>query len=246
MMRRLIHHIKDFLFPPYRDISDEYINRLFCANAGMLHRGNLLAFDYAVRHLPQDSVLLEIGSYAGLSTNAIIYYLQKHRKNNPFFTCDSWEFFGEKDARPPSENYLNQVGERADLSRESYMNFVKDGFIQNLQFFSGARLPYAIHAHSEKFMSSWTREAEMEDIFGRKVKSGGKIGFCFLDGDHTLEGAERDFSLIEPYLASGGLILLDDSADGTRGSRNSLGKKLKNHPGYSLIMKNPNYLFMKK
>ncbi|MCB0837088.1 MAG: hypothetical protein KDD99_10540 [Bacteroidetes bacterium] len=80
MMRRLIHQIKNFLFPPYQDISDEYINRLFCANAGMLHRGNLLAFDYAIRHLPQDSVVVEVGSYAGLSTNAIIYYLQKHGK----------------------------------------------------------------------------------------------------------------------------------------------------------------------
>ena len=246
MIKHWIYRIKNRFFPPFEDISDEFINRLFCANAGMLHRGNLLGFAYATRFLPSNTAVVEVGSYAGLSTNAIIYYLQKYQKNHPFFTCDSWEYFGERDHSPPHADYLSKVGSHPSLSRESYMNFVKNRFIGNLHFFSGKRLPYSFHVHSENFMNSWAKGLEKEDIFGQKIQLGGKIGFCFLDGDHTPGGAERDFALLDPFLASGGFLLLDDSADGTNESRNELGRRLIKSSEYSLIMKNPNYLLMKK
>ena len=43
------------------DISEEYIDWLCFANAGMLSRGNLYCFDYAMRHLPTEDPVVEIG-----------------------------------------------------------------------------------------------------------------------------------------------------------------------------------------
>jgi hypothetical protein len=56
------------------DISDDYINWLSFANSGMLHRGNLYCFDYAIEHLPTEAPIIEIGSFCGLSANVITYY----------------------------------------------------------------------------------------------------------------------------------------------------------------------------
>src|SRR6185295_5168036 len=89
----LLRKIKTKLIP-YKDITDDYIIALSIANsgAGMLPKENLYCFDYAIRNLPTDDPVLEIGSFAGLSTNAIIYYLAKNNRSNKFFTCDKWDF----------------------------------------------------------------------------------------------------------------------------------------------------------
>src|SRR3954466_6118167 len=71
----------------YRDITTPYVQWLSFANAGMLNQGNLWCFDYAMRHLPSDAPMVEIGSFCGLSTNLISYYRQKHGRGNALFTC---------------------------------------------------------------------------------------------------------------------------------------------------------------
>lgn len=53
------------------DISDDYVNWLCYANAGMLHRGNLYCFDYAIRNLPSEAPIVEVGSFCGLSANLL-------------------------------------------------------------------------------------------------------------------------------------------------------------------------------
>ena len=244
-MKWLLHKLKNQLFPPYKDISDEFINRLYCANAGMLHRGNLYAFDYVMKHLPEHGSILEIGSYCGLSTNAIIYYQYKYQKNNPFFTCDSWEFFGEKDANPPSNRYLERVGEHPELRRDEYMDFVKQSFINNLNLFSKNRLPYSFHARSNTFFDWWNGNDMRTDLFNQEIKLGGKIAFCFMDGDHTEEGGKSDWRNVKKFLMRGGFILFDDSADGTKGSRNGLSRLLMEDNEFEFVFKNPNYLFRK-
>ncbi|MEZ4827467.1 MAG: hypothetical protein R3C61_14480 [Bacteroidia bacterium] len=133
-MQYLLRKLKNRLFPGPADISDEFINRLFCANAGMLIRGNLLAFDYAIRHLPSDSPVVETGSYAGLSTNVIAYYLEKHNRVNALFTCDNWSYCGEKDHLHPGEPYMTLVGDHPHLTRAAYMDFVKQSFLRNVAF----------------------------------------------------------------------------------------------------------------
>ncbi|MEZ4775411.1 MAG: class I SAM-dependent methyltransferase [Bacteroidia bacterium] len=246
MVEHVLRKIKKRLFPGPVDISDEYINRLFCANAGMLLRGNLYAFDYAIKNLPSDAPVVEIGSYCGLSTNVLTYYLEKYNKPNALFTCDTWEYMGEKDHLNPGAPYLQMVGEHPSLTREDYMQFVKNSFKQNILMFSSRRLPFSYECTSSSFFSAWEHKAKSADLFGRMEQMGGPISFCFVDGDHRYEYARNDWENLDKYLESGGFVLLDDSGDHISGSRNQLARELKNHSGYEYVLKNPNYLFRKK
>ncbi|MGC1267680.1 MAG: hypothetical protein WA853_15460, partial [Candidatus Acidiferrum sp.] len=56
---------------PRVELSDGFIPWLTFANAGMLERGNLHLIDLAMRQLPSDAPILEIGSFCGLSTNIL-------------------------------------------------------------------------------------------------------------------------------------------------------------------------------
>jgi len=75
-------------------ISDEYIDWLCLANPGMLNPGNLYCFEYVAKNLPSDNSVLEIGSFCGLSTNTINYFLRKYEKTNKLITADKWIFEG--------------------------------------------------------------------------------------------------------------------------------------------------------
>ena len=79
-----------------KTLSDEYINWLTFANAGMLNKGNEFCMDYAIKNIPSSNPVLEIGSFCGLSTNVITYLLSKHGKNNKVISSDKWIFEGSE------------------------------------------------------------------------------------------------------------------------------------------------------
>src|ERR1700681_73599 len=78
----------------YINLMDDYLAYLSFVNAGMLNKGNLLCFDYALRNLPSRNPIVEIGSFCGLSTNIMAYFKQRHGVPNKIFNCDKWEFEG--------------------------------------------------------------------------------------------------------------------------------------------------------
>lgn len=81
--------------------------------------------------------------------------------------------------------------------------------------FSGAKLPYAIEKLSDDFFTTWRRAEEVTDVFGRTVRLGGPISFCYIDDNHTYEAVKRDFQNCDEFLERGGFVLFDDSADGS-------------------------------
>lgn len=226
------------LVPPTKDdiidISDEYINWLCSANAGWLTRGNLYCFDYAIRNLPSSNPVVEIGSFCGLSTNAIAYYLNRNRKVNKIITCDKWIF--------ESASESSCLG-ASSISRKSYKEFVRETYIRNVRMFSGFNLPYTIEEFSDDFFLMWNESREATDVFGRVIKLGGEISFCYIDGDHSYEFAKRDFNNVSEYLEKGGFILFDDSHDGSPWEVARLMKEIMKNRAYRLVSKNPNYLF---
>jgi hypothetical protein len=219
------------------DISDEYVNWLCFANAGMLQRGNLYCFDYALARLPSDSPLIEIGSFCGLSTNLLTYYKQKHGVANSLFTCDRWVFEG-------SEQGPN-LGD-SQLSHAEYRAFVKETYFRNVRMFSRDAPPFTVEMLSDEFFEAWRAGAETADVLGRPVKLGGPISFCFIDGNHTYEYARRDFEHTDEFLERGGFILFDDSADGSGWEVCEVVKEVEASGRYELLIKNPNYFFRKK
>lgn len=218
------------------DISDEYINWLCYANAGMFNRGNLYSIDYAVKNLPSDHPILEIGSFCGLSTNIIAYYLKKNSKNPLFFTCDKWIFEG-------AEN-INSI-EGSTVTNESYREYVKFIFKYNVDFFSSTAMLHTIEEFSDDFFRMWKDKVVAKDVFDNDVKLGGKLSFCYIDGNHTYEYALRDFINTDEFLDVGGFILFDDSSNRSPFGLHQLMKEIQKGKRYELIIKNPNYLFKK-
>ncbi len=220
------------------DISNPYIEWLCFANAGMLVRGNLYCFDHALKHMPRDTAIVEIGSFCGLSTNVLTYYKERNGLKNPLFTCDRWEFEGaEKN---------EAVGDSTSLTHQDYREFVKSTYLRNVAFFSQQDLPYTVELFSDEFFAAWRNAQEAPDVFGRTIRLGGPIGFCYIDGNHSYGYARRDFENCDQFLVEGGFILFDDSADGSGWDVCKVVAEVSQLERYDLVIKNPNYLFRKR
>lgn len=215
---------------------DEYLKWLTAVNPGLMHPGNFYLFENVIRNLNTDFSLLEIGSFCGLSTNAILYFLRKYKRKNILFTCDPWVL-------PHSAGKKIIKGTEIDV--DSYLNFSLDSYKRNTSFFSKKNLPYTIKVNSNLFFDYWGTEKVVVDIFDRKINLGGPVSFCFIDGDHSYLQSKKDFLNINNYLINGGFLMFDDSADGTETGVAALMKEIMKSKKYKLVLKNPNYLYQK-
>jgi hypothetical protein len=224
--------------PPIVDISneDEYVKWLCFANAGMLDRGNLHLIDMAMKQLPSQAPILEIGSFCGLSANMLTHFKRKHGAKNRLVTCDKWEF---ENAGKGSDH----VGSSPVLFSE-YRTFVRESFLRNTRLFSGDDLPFTIELASNEFFAAWRERKKLQDVFGRPIVLGGPISFCYVDGDHSYEGAKQDFLNCDAFLEEGGFILFDDSTVANFGVRNLMPEVISSGR-YKLASANPNHLFQK-
>jgi hypothetical protein len=240
MIREIYRRVRRRISPPPADglidISNAYVNWVCFANAGMLNRGNLYSFDYAIRNLPSPAPIVEIGSFCGLSTNLLTYFKEKHGVRNRLITSDKWEFEGREESC---------LGDSL-ITHLDYRAFVKESYVRNIRMFSRADLPYTVEMLSDEFFEAWRRGDEVNDVLGRAVKLGGPVSFCYIDGNHTYEYARRDFENCDEFLDRGGFVLFDDSADGSGWEVCELVKEIEAAGKYELVIKNPNYLFRKK
>ncbi len=220
-----------------KSTKNDFINWLTFAVAGMLSDGNLYCFEYAISNLPSDNPIIEIGSFCGLSTNLMSYYLRKHNKKNKLITADKWIFEGAE----LKEEFLDKT----NISHKQYSEFVKKEYINNISFFSKENLPFTIEHFSDDFFKLWNEKKMEMDVLGREVQLGGKISYAYIDGNHTYEYAKRDFENVDKYLEIGGFILFDDSADYSGWEVNRVAQEVKKSGKYEVVLKNPNYLFKK-
>lgn len=227
-------------------LPDDFIRRLRCSipGEGMLPPGNVESMAYAIQQLPNEGAVLEIGSFAGLSTNVIAYLLQKNGKINPFFTCDAWIYEGYHDHIDAMKSPF--MDGSSTIRRLDYMNYIKASFIHSTQLFSAKRLPFACHLRSDDFFHFWVKRSSVEDVYGRQTNLGGPIAFCYVDGDHAYATARRDADHVLDFLVPGGFLLLDDSADGQSFGSVQVAQELKKDTRLDLIAKNPHCLFQRK
>jgi len=223
---------------PVGEVRSEYINWLSFANAGMMCHGNVNCFDYAIRHLPSEAPILEIGSFCGLSTNMMTYLKEKNNVKNPLVTCDKWMFEGAE--------HGGMLGDSRTVSHAAYHDFVKNTFIRNIRMFSRCDLPYTFELFSDEFFKAWSTGERRQDVLGREFTLGGGISFCFIDGNHSYAFAKRDFENADKYLEKGGFLLFDDSGDGSGWEVCKVVQEVMNAKRYDLVAKNPNYFFRKR
>ena len=152
-------------------------------------------------------------------------------------TIDKWLFEGA------ALGY--SVGE-SSITHDEYQAFVKETFRRNLRFFSRDDLPYAVEMLSDEFFQAWREGRRVRDVFEREIALGGKVSFCYIDGNHTYEFVRRDFEHCDEFLEPGGFLLFDDSADGSGWDVCKVMREVASGGRYELVIKNPNYLFRKK
>lgn len=215
----------------------EFISWLKFANAGMLNNGNIYCFEYAIKNLPSNNPVIEIGSFCGLSTNLICFYLKKFNKSNDLITSDKWIFEGAEKS--------DELLEGSDITYQQYRTFVKETYIRNVSFFSNNHLPFTIEHFSDDFFKLWSENKIENDVMGRKIQLGGKISFAYIDGNHSYEYAKRDFQNVDKFLEIGGFILFDDSADNSGWGVCKVIDEIKKENKYEVVINNPNYLLKK-
>lgn len=232
LMRRAGGLARDAIRRP-TDFDDEYVEWLLLANAGMQRRGNIYLFDLAIRTAPE-APFLEIGSFAGLSTNIIQHLKRKYGRRQPLFTCDKWLFEGAE--LPPD----------APVSAEDVRAFVRESFERSVRRFNDCDLPFTVEATSDEFFAAWREGCRVEDVFGRPTELGGPLGFCFIDGNHQEEFVQRDFEHCDEHLLPGGLILFDDSTPEAIGEASIVVRRVARNRSYEVVARNPNWLLRKR
>jgi len=221
---------------PQTEVSDDYIKWLCFANAGMLDKGNLYLIDLATKQLPSASPILEIGSFCGLSANVLTHFKRKYGLKNRLITCDKWEF--------PNDDKDSQHIGGSPILFSDYKVFVRESYIRNTRMFSPDNLPFTVEATSDEFFAAWRDKKETLDVLGRPVNLGGPLSFCYIDGDHSYEGAKKDFLNCDAFLENGGFLLFDDSTIDIFGVRNLM-PEVTATGRYKLAAANPNHLFQK-
>jgi Methyltransferase domain len=240
----MLNHLTNILKRPKIE-PDDFIRRIrsLVIGEGMLNEGNIGLMDFAIKNIPSEGSVLEIGSYGGLSTNLIIHLMRKHQKDNPFFTCDAWVYEGYKDhLQETTEIYIDG---RDDVLRSDYSMYLKNAFINALRLLSPQKLPFSFHLYSDAFFDHWNQHQSAVDIFGRSVTLGGDICFAYIDGGHSYEVAYKDFNNVAAHLTKKGFVLLDDSADGQNFGSSRMMAAIKKDKRVRVVAKNPNYLIQK-
>lgn len=221
------------------DISDNYTRLLTDVNAGMCVPGNLYLFDYAVKNLPGDAPIVEIGLWAGLSTNLLTYYKRKHGRRNQIVNCDRWG--GEDEQGHPAP-----VGE-SGFTLGDFRAHLRDAYVRNVQRFSRHDLPHTLELLSGELFDAWRKGGRLTDVFGREVQLGGPIGFAFIDGAHDYDNVRADFEMCDEFLEPGGFVLFDDSApEAGWPDVRRLVEEVQSDGRYELVAVNPHHLFRKR
>lgn len=220
-----------------------YIAWLKISVPGWLVPGNIEAFTYALRDLPKETAIVEIGSFCGLSTCVLSYIIAKFGLTTvPFYTCDTWAFeslLWLADDQPFFDSTVLRHGD--------FKSFVRASFQRNVLTFCQPDPPHSFELDSDSFFLHWSSRRELTDVFGQMTRLGGRsIGFCYIDGNHTYPFARHDFENADRYLAPRGYILFDDSGTNDWPDVARVAQEVKASGRYELVSANPHHLFRKR
>ncbi len=192
--------------------------------------------DFAVRHMPAEGTILEIGTFLGRSALAMSYLAYRHERTNPIFICDPWHFEGTEE----------KIGGFFDAASPEFAIYARDVFKLNIAIFGAHHSIHAFESFSDQFLGKWDKGDVAEDVFGKPVQLGGPISFAYIDGAHTYEATRNEFEGVHPHLASGGFILFDDSASYCGFGSARVASEVLQRDDYELVYTTPNYFFRRK
>ncbi|HRO75496.1 MAG TPA: class I SAM-dependent methyltransferase [Crocinitomicaceae bacterium] len=216
-------------------IHEKAFDKLYANVPGWLEKGHLYCMNHAITNLPDDkSVILEIGTYHGLSTNAMLYFKSKNNIPNPVVTVDLYSRITD-----PNEKIVN-------LESPYQINqFIKESFVRNVRFFNPQATIQSSDLSSDDFFKAWDDKQAITNLFGGEFVPEGTIAFAYVDGNHDYDFVKRDFENIDKYLVNGGFILFDDSAGYTNFDPKLVAQEVVKSGRYKVIRKNPHYFIQK-
>lgn len=209
---------------------------------GMLHEGNIYLMGYAIKNMPNDGMVFEIGSYAGLSTNVMLHLLKTYNKEHVFIGCDAWVYEGVDDN---SGTIKNHIDGKTNVTRADYNLYIKTAFINAVNLLHPTKKPFTCHLTSDAFFKIWNSDGEFTDVFDRTFRITQDISFCYIDGNHSYEQTKKDFENVDLKLKLNGFILIDDSAKHLKFGSSTFITEIKKNTKYKVIDNNPNYLIQK-
>lgn len=224
--------------------SHPYASRLDSSviGCGPLHEGSKYLMDFAIKNMPKDGHVLEIGSYGGLSTCFLLWLLKKHERPEKLINCDIWTYEGFDDHTGKMSNWIDG---RTDVSKKDYTEYLKQAYINAMMLLNKDNLPHTFELSSGSFFQKVQRRGTLIDLFGQSLRLPCEISFAYIDGDHSYQAVKQDLENLNPYLKTGGFVLFDDSHDGLQfGSAKYMSEMLK-HKDFKFVDKNPHYLFQK-
>lgn len=225
------------LYTEYNDENLEWINYAHSSPEGGMPYKNQYLYREALAEIKSYKPIIEIGTFSGRSTSAILYLMDKLGRKNRLITTDPFKFL--------SNSETSRI-----IKMEDYEAHIKEQFMMNMKFWNSHHILNSFCFNSDEFFKKWEKNLVETDIFGNRVRLGGGISFCFLDGDHTFEQAYKDFSNIDNHLETGGMILFDDSG---RYHKNAMGengvykviRRVLQTRRYEVMHENPNFLVRK-
>ncbi len=223
-----------YLFNKPTIIKEQSLERFRVVVPGWLEPGHLYCFDYAIKNLPDNNPILEIGTFAGLSTNTILFFLSKHNKANKLITTDYyWEDI-------TADEKICNVED--PMTTKQYL---KDSFVRNVKFFNPKGNIVSSDLPSDDFFVAWEKKEATKNLHGGEFVPGGPISFAYIDGNHVYDFAKRDFENVDKILVPGGFILFDDSADYTHWGSKLVAQEAVKSGKYKIVKKNPHYFVQK-
>lgn len=238
-------NLRKFLGNPPKRFNDPFIERIrsLVIGEGMLCEYNIFLMDHAIKNMPAQGSVVEIGSYGGLSTNVLLYFLRQHKRAHRLFNCDIWKY---ENSKKYEDMFPDSIDGRADISKEEYSNYMLQAYLNGIRFLSKDHLPYSFQLDSIEFFKKWNEQISMEDLFGRNIQLGGEIAFAYIDGNHHYSHAFDDFMNVAKYMIKGGFILLDDTANHLHLGSAQMMKEVKKDERFVVVDKKNNYLLQKK
>lgn len=136
------------------------------------------------KSLPDNSLILEIGSFRGLSTVIMGYACKGSSKK--IYCIDPW-----------TSDSLEETNEESINNSES----VFDEWHRNIKEHELEEYVIPLRGYSYDILNKW------EELVGKK-----EVDFIFIDGLHKYWAVTKDFNMSLPILKQGGFIALQDVA----------------------------------